>query len=217
MLCNNCGKEIDDQATLCPHCGTSIKKLNSGQLDGPVGGLGVLCFLIPVVGLILHILWKDEKPVKSKGAGKAAIWGFIIFLIVPSVIIVGVAVAVGVNMMSDQAMLLNRDALVCELSDYGATIMAYHKKPVGYAGGGNNVTTAYTVAELGQTLGWTADEARAGVASTENGTFTLTTAAGVVTIVGVGIEKGLDGSTGVTATNTITLGNREPNSIMIDN
>ena len=211
MLCNNCGKEIDDQAALCPHCGTSIKKLNPGQLDGPVGGLGVLCFLIPVVGLILYLIWKNEKPVKAKGAGRAAIWGLIILLIAP-IIIFGVATVVGINMMNTQAMAANRDALVWDLSNYGSMIIQYHKKPVSIGGGGNNFTTAYPETKLGQVLGW-----RGAEATTDNGTFTISTAPGVVTIVGVGTEKGNDGSSGVQATNTITLGNREPNSIVIDN
>ena len=39
-----------------------------------IGGLGILCFLFPIIGLILFIVWKDSKPLKAKGAGKAALW-----------------------------------------------------------------------------------------------------------------------------------------------
>ena len=46
-----------------------------------IGGLGILCFLIPILGLILYIVWKEPKPIKSKGAGKAALWGFILSFI----------------------------------------------------------------------------------------------------------------------------------------
>ena len=111
----------------------------------------------------------------------------------------------------------NRDAIVMELVNYGSMIVQYHKRPVSHGGGGNNFTTAYDKAYLGMVLGWTAAEATAGVATTENGTFYLTTAAGVVTIVGVGTEKGNDGAGGVQATNTITLANRNPNSVVINN
>jgi len=74
MFCNNCGKEISDQAAVCIHCGASTAKVSSGELDGPIGGLGVLCFLFPVVGLILYLVWKDGKPIKAKGAGKWSLW-----------------------------------------------------------------------------------------------------------------------------------------------
>jgi len=76
MFCNNCGKEISDQAAACIHCGVSTGKVSFGELDGPVGGLGVVCFLFPVVGLILYLVWKDIKPIKAKGSGKWALWGF---------------------------------------------------------------------------------------------------------------------------------------------
>ena len=74
MYCNNCGKEIDDKAFVCIHCGVKIKTII--QDDEPIGGLGVLCFFFPVVGLILYLVWQENKPVKSKGAGKSALWGF---------------------------------------------------------------------------------------------------------------------------------------------
>ena len=73
MYCNNCGKEIDDRAYICTHCGVKTKSVS--QYDEPIGGLGVLCFFSPVIGLILYLIWKEEKPVKSKGAGNSALWG----------------------------------------------------------------------------------------------------------------------------------------------
>ena len=75
MYCSNCGKEIDQKAYVCPHCGVKQKEIIS---DEEIGGLGVVCFFIPLVGLILYLTWKDSKPNKSSGAGKAALWGFII-------------------------------------------------------------------------------------------------------------------------------------------
>jgi phage shock protein PspC (stress-responsive transcriptional regulator) len=50
--------------------------------DGPIGGLGVLCFFFPLVGLILYLVWKDNMPMKAKGAGKAALWGFITGIVI---------------------------------------------------------------------------------------------------------------------------------------
>ena len=76
MYCNNCGKEIDDNAFVCPHCG--VKQNSVSQFDEPIGGLSVVCFLFPIVGLILYLIWKESKPLKASGAGKAALWGFIL-------------------------------------------------------------------------------------------------------------------------------------------
>jgi len=78
MFCKNCGKEISDQADVCIHCGVStgkVSSVSSGQFDGPIGGLGILCFFFPLIGFILYLSWKDGKPIKSKGAGKLALWG----------------------------------------------------------------------------------------------------------------------------------------------
>ncbi len=74
MFCSNCGKEIDSMAFVCPHCGVKTKSII--QDDEPIGGLGTLCFFFPVIGLILYLVWQENKPVKSKGAGKSALWGF---------------------------------------------------------------------------------------------------------------------------------------------
>ena len=98
MFCHNCGKEISDQAVVCIHCGVSTRKVSSGELDGPIGGLGVLCFFIPMVGLVLYLVWNDVKPVKAKGAGTSALWGFgvgVVLYILYILIIVIFSVASG--------------------------------------------------------------------------------------------------------------------------
>lgn len=56
----------------------------SEELDAAgAGGEGlstimkVVCFLIPLVGLILYFVKKKEEPTKSSEAGKMALYGFI--------------------------------------------------------------------------------------------------------------------------------------------
>lgn len=54
MFCKNCGKEIDDNAYVCPHCGV---KVASGQEVGTsapkkVNGFGVAGFVVSLVSLI---------------------------------------------------------------------------------------------------------------------------------------------------------------------
>ena len=55
------------------------------------GGMKWLCFFIPLVGLILYITWKDEKPVAAKECGKFALIGVVIgiaFAIIGNIILV---------------------------------------------------------------------------------------------------------------------------------
>jgi RsiW-degrading membrane proteinase PrsW (M82 family) len=45
-------------------------------------GFKILCFLIPIVGLILYIVEKEKNPSKANSAGKCALWGFVISLLI---------------------------------------------------------------------------------------------------------------------------------------
>ena len=60
--------------------------------DIPSTGLNIICFLIPVVGLIIYLIEKDKAPKKANAAGKAAIWGVgISFLLGVISIIISIA------------------------------------------------------------------------------------------------------------------------------
>lgn len=76
--CKYCGKEVEDDAVVCIHCGRSLREENPVAYDdtGSIGW-GFLGFFFPVVGLILYLVWKDTKPKTSKVAGKGALIGFI--------------------------------------------------------------------------------------------------------------------------------------------
>ena len=81
MFCRNCGKEVNDNAVVCVSCGAAVKPQSSKQ-DGPIGCLlGGACFLVPIIGLVLYLMWKDEMPQKAKQAGIWAIVGFVLNLI----------------------------------------------------------------------------------------------------------------------------------------
>ena len=93
----NCGKEIDDNAVVCPHCGV-IQKEELVQNTVDNGGFlwGLLGCCIPIVGLILFLVWRDTKPKTSRAAGIGALVGVIcvaIYYIVIIVIGVGLGVA----------------------------------------------------------------------------------------------------------------------------
>jgi hypothetical protein len=49
---------------------------NSNTVDQPSIGLGVLSFLVPIIGWILYFVHRDESPVKAKACSKWAWIGF---------------------------------------------------------------------------------------------------------------------------------------------
>ena len=81
MYCRKCGKELDDEAVICPYCGcsTSGGKVN----DSKSMGYAVLGFFPPVVGFILWLVWKDEYPLRASSCGKGALVSVIIGVIIP--------------------------------------------------------------------------------------------------------------------------------------
>ena len=75
MFCSKCGKQIDDEAMICPSCGCATANLESKTVKdisaseketGTLATLAVvLAVLIPLVGLILGIVgigkYQNEK------------------------------------------------------------------------------------------------------------------------------------------------------------
>lgn len=69
----------------------------SNSNDQPSVGLNILSFLIPLVGLIIYLTERDRSPRKATSAGKAALWGvgvtvilsmisfFVVFALISSV------------------------------------------------------------------------------------------------------------------------------------
>ena len=45
--------------------------------DVPSSGMNALAFFIPILGLVLYLVWKDQFPVKAKAVGKWALISFI--------------------------------------------------------------------------------------------------------------------------------------------
>ncbi len=135
-----------------------------------------------------------------------------ILLIVLSVIIVGVAVAVGIQMFNTQAMNSNRQAIVGDLQTLGAQVMQYYRTPSSQGGGGSSIADGGEDDLVGF-MGW-ADNPD----TTDTGVFTLDiTAANVVEIVGVGTETGNNGTSGVSAKLTVTCTASAPLATSIEN
>ena len=92
MYCKNCGKEINNDAEFCPYCGDSTNENNNipnmtkqnqstNPSDTGSAGWAVLGFCFPIVGLILYLVWRDTEPKNAKMAGKGALIGVIVYVV----------------------------------------------------------------------------------------------------------------------------------------
>lgn len=70
--CKRCGAPISDQAMVCPSCGAEQYTPPTMQDNGGIGW-GILGCCIPIVGLVLFLVWKDQKPKTAKAAGLGAL------------------------------------------------------------------------------------------------------------------------------------------------
>ncbi len=94
MFCKNCGKEIkDEKKVICPYCGKSLNSISSANnnlhnnYDAPSFGWAFLCFMIPLLGLILYCVWKDNYPQRATSAGKGALISVIISIVVAIILV----------------------------------------------------------------------------------------------------------------------------------
>ena len=75
-FCQHCGKEIMDEAVVCPGCGCAVKTNNAQEteVDQSVsGGLVVLAVLIPLFGIIYWPVKAKTRPNCAKACGIAAL------------------------------------------------------------------------------------------------------------------------------------------------
>ncbi len=115
-----------------------------------------------------------------------------ILMIVLAVIIVGIAVAAGIQMFGKSAITANRDAVVGDCQSIASAAMQYYKKPA-EMGGGARTFTGLTLAKLGLP----ASNANASA-------YTLTVVdAQNITVAGTGVETGVSCSMPVNGTTGI--------------
>lgn len=83
MFCEKCGAQLEANSTFCASCGSAVATTNNNAVkeEGSPVGWAILSFLIPLVGLILFITWKDSKPKTAKVCGIAALVGFVLNLL----------------------------------------------------------------------------------------------------------------------------------------
>ncbi len=69
MQCPNCHAEISEQAEICPKCGVRIKQAPGVGVDQPNWGINIISLCcIPILGIIMYFVWKNEKPAAAKSA-----------------------------------------------------------------------------------------------------------------------------------------------------
>ena len=94
MFCSKCGAKNEKGAEFCTECGTSLKENTNVQAkSGSSIGWGVLGFFIPLVGLILFLCWKNDRPSDSKAAGIGALISVIINVVITVIAIALIGVA----------------------------------------------------------------------------------------------------------------------------
>ena len=66
MFCNNCGREIDDRAIVCPNCGVIVNKqaLATEQSQSNTFAIVgfIMSFFVAIVGLICSIIVLKKSP-----------------------------------------------------------------------------------------------------------------------------------------------------------
>lgn len=115
-----------------------------------------------------------------------------LLLIILGVIVVGIAVAVGITMFTENAVSSNRDAVTNDLVNLAARAQQFFRRPTTLGGGGNSF------------VGLTADAAGLRKltrdATNPNGTYSITSAGTATTVVIQGVGKEL-----VDGTNLVTM------------
>lgn len=79
--CSKCGKEIVDEAVICVHCGCKTEYTTMID-DKPSTGFLFLGFLLPIVGLILYLCWKDKYPKRARSVGQGALSSVVVQFII---------------------------------------------------------------------------------------------------------------------------------------
>ncbi|MFP4078831.1 MAG: zinc-ribbon domain-containing protein [Candidatus Izemoplasmataceae bacterium] len=97
--CEQCGEPLEPHFKVCPNCGNKLSKDESHQTPPPRGGFerqvfeegdtagwAVLGFFLPLVGLILFLVWQEDRPKAARSAGKGALIGVIVQIVFGSFI-----------------------------------------------------------------------------------------------------------------------------------
>lgn len=120
-----------------------------------------------------------------------------IFMVIISVLIVGLAIAVALSSANNMAVTSNRSSVTGDLANIYSRAMEYWLTPVSHGGGGKESWTPSGAEELGAWLGYEGyrKEDDAHIFTIGNGTYHITIEDDdKLTVIGSGNEKGADSS-----------------------
>ena len=130
-----------------------------------------------------------------------------LLLIILSVIIVGIAIAVGINMFQTNAVDSNRQALISDVTNLGAKAHRYFRTPTTLAGGGQDFQGFYLSDAEGQNANGQFIITATQPTSVSNVTAnddSISSSATTIYIVASGVEVGNDGTNYVQVYATVT-------------
>ena len=81
-LCSNCNKSVREEAMICPYCKKNLLTDNNNNNDISDMRLNILVLLLPAIGLILCLIFRDDQPEKAAEVGCFALIGFIIEVVI---------------------------------------------------------------------------------------------------------------------------------------
>ena len=101
MFCSNCGREIENGAKTCIHCGYKTgeppAKEESSEEKSNLILVKILSAFIPIAGLIIYLIYIKSRPLWAKSAGEGAVIGLIIGVALSVVsFIIGMAGTIGI-------------------------------------------------------------------------------------------------------------------------
>jgi len=84
--CPNCGTQVNENQDVCLNCGKTLKSVFNVNINDTGGFVwGLLGFFVPLAGLVIYLLWKDEKPRTAKACGTGALISVILGFSIPIV------------------------------------------------------------------------------------------------------------------------------------
>ncbi len=81
-FCRHCGKEIQEEAVICVHCGCSTAASTPVREDKISVGMCILSFLIPLVGIIYWPVKHKTTPKRARACGICGVIGWVVNFII---------------------------------------------------------------------------------------------------------------------------------------
>ena len=91
MYCTHCGNKLEDNIK-CEKCGNYTNEYIKIKKDKPSFILEFISFFVPMFGLIMYLVNKDDKPKRASLCGKMALFGFILSVITSIIVIISIII-----------------------------------------------------------------------------------------------------------------------------